>query len=95
MRTHISKRTKIFAAALAVLTATSVLMNTAGASVKADSALAPDNYYPLWLGNTQVTNINQDNILGDGKARYDPDTKTLTLDDPVIAGEYDRSGDLC
>ena len=42
-------------------------------------------YYPLWVGGKQVTSIIQDDILGDGgKAKFDPDTNTLTLDEPEI-----------
>ena len=34
--------------------------------------------YPLWVAGVQVTSANKDDILGDGgKAKYDPDTKTL------------------
>lgn len=45
--------------------------------------------YDLWLGDTQVTSINRDDILKDGgKAKFDPDTETLTLDDPTITGQY-------
>ena len=41
--------------------------------------------YPVWVGGVQVTSVNKDDILDDGgKAKYDPDTKTLTLDDPAI-----------
>ena len=41
--------------------------------------------YDLWVGGTQVTSDNKDDILGDGgKAKYDPYTRTLTLNDPVI-----------
>ena len=35
--------------------------------------------YQLWLGETQVTERNKDDILGDGTASYDPETKTLTF----------------
>ena len=55
--------------------------------------------YDLWLGCTQVTNANAADILGDGTASYDPETKTLTLnnftgvqgthDDALIFGEID------
>lgn len=42
--------------------------------------------YPVWVGNTQVTSANKDDILGDGgKAKYDPDSKTLVFDDPAIS----------
>ena len=40
--------------------------------------------YNLWLGDTQVTDDNRGNILGDGKASFDPETNTLTLDKPTI-----------
>lgn len=41
--------------------------------------------YKLWVGDTQVMSSNMDDILGDGgKAKYDPGTKTLTLDNPEI-----------
>ena len=40
--------------------------------------------YKLWLGETRVTEKNKDDILGDGKAKYDPNTQTLTLNDPKI-----------
>ncbi len=44
--------------------------------------LEVDFGFPLWVGGEQVTEGNRDNILpnGTGKASYDPDTKTLTLD---------------
>ena len=42
--------------------------------------------YNLWLGETRVTETNKDDILNDGKAQYDPETKTLTLDGPTITG---------
>ena len=35
--------------------------------------------YDLWVGATQVTELNQEDVLGDGCASYDPSTKTLTL----------------
>lgn len=44
--------------------------------------------YKIWLGNTQVTSLNLNDILGDGKARYNPDTQTLTLHNPTINGTY-------
>ena len=45
--------------------------------------------YDLWLGSTQVTSENKDDILGDGgKAKFDPDSNKLTLDDPVVTGYH-------
>ena len=52
--------------------------------------------YDLWIGSTQVTEYNKDDILGDGKASFDPETNTLTLDDPDIDTEaIDSDGDTC
>ena len=42
----------------------------------------------LWLGSTQVTAANADDIFGDGKVSFDPDTNTLTLHDPTITGVH-------
>ena len=48
--------------------------------------------YPVWVGATQATEENKDDILNDGgKAKYDPASKTLTLNDPAIS---DLSPDL-
>lgn len=48
--------------------------------------------YPVWVGNTQVTSANKDDILGDGgKAKYDPDTNTLTLNNPTISGTHEQA----
>ena len=44
--------------------------------------------YKIWLGSTQVTSVNKDDIFGDGRASYNPDTQTLTLHDPTISGTY-------
>ena len=50
---------------------------------------APEVGYNIWLGDTQVTNYNQDDILNDGgKAKFDPETNTLTLDNPTIIGSH-------
>ncbi len=41
--------------------------------------------YDLYVGGVQVTDENKDDILGDGKARYNPETETLTLDNPTFS----------
>ena len=51
--------------------------------------------YKLWLGSTQVNETNCDNILGDGKAKYNPVTGILTLDNPTISGHYRSNGYEC
>ena len=38
--------------------------------------------YPVWIGNTQVTNRNMGDIFKNGQWRYDPDTQTLYADNP-------------
>ena len=49
----------------------------------------PEETYNLWLGETQVTYANRNDILGDGgKAKFNPATNTLTLDNPTINGMY-------
>gem|GEM_PF-5423462 len=57
--------------------------------------------YDLWVGSTQVDEENASDILGDGgKAKYDPESKTLTLDSPSITTTHNgdaictESGDL-
>ena len=35
--------------------------------------------YPLWVGGVQVTSANASDIFNDGKASYNAETKTLTL----------------
>ena len=37
--------------------------------------------YDLWVAGKQVTETNQNDVLGDGTVSYDPDTHTLTLKD--------------
>ena len=37
--------------------------------------------YELWVAGKQVTETNQNDVLGDGTVSYDPDTHTLTLKD--------------
>ncbi len=50
--------------------------------------------YNIWLGSKQVTYGNHRDILGDGKASYDPETNTLTLNNPEITDYYTDSNEL-
>lgn len=53
----------------------------------------PVTAYPLFVGKTQVTDANKDDILNDGgRAKYDPATSTLTLNHPVIEKPYSNKG---
>ena len=35
--------------------------------------------YSIWIGEIEITSENKDDVLGDGKVRYEPETNTLTL----------------
>ena len=41
--------------------------------------------YDVWIGETRVTSDNAADILGDGTASYDPQTRTLTLTGAVLS----------
>ena len=76
---------KILSILLAALLMLSVMPVTVfAAETDSDSVGAS---YDLWLGETQVTDDNKHDILGDGgKAKFDPATNTLTLNEPTIPG---------
>lgn len=42
--------------------------------------------FKVWVNDVQVTEANKDDILGDGKASYDPETSTLNLEDVTFSG---------
>ncbi len=54
---------------------------------------AVDNY-DVWVGGIQVNSSNNDDVLGDGgSVKYDPVTKTLTLNNCTYSGEgYTEKG---
>ena len=65
---------------------------TAGGTVATAVKLGAVTKYPVWVSGTQVTSANKEDILGDGgKARFDPSTKTLTLNNPVISGMHEQA----
>ena len=52
-----------------------------------DILIAPGyKTYDIYLGSTAVTYVNHQDIFGDGKASYNPDTGVLTLNNPDISG---------
>ena len=57
------------------------LLDRNGNLIKNQSVViaVPLVYTNLWIGGTEVTNHNCDDILGDGSAIYDEASKTLTL----------------
>ena len=51
--------------------------------------------YDLWVAGKQVTETNQNDVLGDGgSVKFDPDTHTLTLSDAHLTQAQDAEGDL-
>jgi Leucine-rich repeat (LRR) protein len=46
-----------------------------------------ENRYLFYVADTQVTNFNQDDVLGDGTVSFDPETSTLTLNNANIECE--------
>lgn len=50
--------------------------------------------YDLWVAGKQVTETNQNDVLGDGSVSYDPDTNTLTLKDAHLTLGEDAEGDV-
>lgn len=54
--------------------------------------------YDLWVGGTQVTSGNTGDIVGNGTASYNYDTRTLTLKNYVYEGEgysFTENGESC
>lgn len=51
--------------------------------------------YELWVAGKQVTETNQNDVLGDGgSVKFDPDTHTLTLSDAHLTLGEDAEGDV-
>ena len=51
--------------------------------------------YDLWVAGKQVTETNQNDVLGDGgSVKFDPDTHTLTLSDAHLTLGEDTEGDV-
>jgi len=69
------------------------------------TAFAVETTYNVWVGGVQVTSANKDDITtaiteaggtADGTATYDPDTKTLTLNNFSYTGEgYEYDSQWC
>ena len=80
---------------LALVLLLSALPMAVSAAVTGDLADTGASY-GLWLGDTQVTDANKNDILGDGgKAKFDPSTHTLTLNGPTITGEHNDCTIFC
>ena len=59
----------------------------AGQAGMAEGAAA----YDVWVGDTQVTESNMDDVLGDNSVSYDPGSGTLTFNvaNPSITGTHE------
>lgn len=64
-------------------------------------ARVPQTKYQVWVDGIQVTDLNQDDVLGDGKVSYSSYDKTLILNDvslvydsndPVVSNSMGRTG---
>lgn len=74
-----------------ILTIATASLSAYAQNFESEDTLAESGavYYNLWVGATHVSSENKDNILNDGgKAKFNPATNTLTLNDPSIFGVY-------
>ena len=53
-----------------------------------------EGLYDVWVAGVQVSEENRDDVLGDGKVRFDPSTNTLTLDGAEFSAVEPRTGAL-
>ena len=60
---------------------------TANITLEGESGL-----YPVWVAGIRVSEENKNDVLGDGKVRFDPATATLTLDGTKLSDYESRSG---
>lgn len=61
------------------------------AETGANADLAATGHYNIAVGPNTVTDGNKNDILGDGgSAKYNPSTKTLTLNNPTINSVYNN-----
>lgn len=57
------------------------------AHVMVNATFKQGESYSIWVQGWLVNSANKDDILGDGTVSYDPDTKTLTLNNAIIQYE--------
>ena len=71
-----------------------ILFACMSVSVFADTDDDVQGSYSLWIGNTQVTDVNKDSIPhnGGGEVSFDPATNTLTLNN-VQLSEFAKHGE--
>lgn len=52
-----------------------------------------DKGYGVYVGGTEISTANKDDVLKDGKVSYDPDSMTLTLDNASLTGSIEEVSD--
>ena len=60
------------------------IYNSDGTTLPDKVHIAKATLYDLWVGSTQVSSVNQTDILGKGECSFDPDTKTLTFNKGIL-----------
>ena len=51
-----------------------------------------DGLYPVWVAGVRVSEENKNDVLGDGKVRYEPSTATLTLNGAKLSAFESETG---
>lgn len=60
-------------------------------SLLPSSAFAEEKYYPVWVGDVQVSEKNKNDVLGDKTVKFDPATSTLTLNNAKITAPKEEN----
>lgn len=91
MRTF--KRTLSILLAIIMVLSLFTVIPVNAAEIDDDSAAGAATVYQIVVGKTSVTSDNCKNILGNGTASYDPNTNTLTLNNPNLTeAKYPEEG---
>ena len=76
----------VYAKGISTGRATVTVTSNADSTRSASCDVTVKEYYPVWVGGAQVTSENAGNIDGENKAIYNPETKTLTLNNYSYTG---------
>ena len=79
----------ISAGSLIINDDTQDIMSMSEVVITANGKITWEGNYSLWVGETQVSTHNADDVLGDGTVSYDADTNTLTLKGATIDIPYE------
>ena len=84
--TEATETLTVYARGISTGRATVTVTSNADSTRSASCDVTVKEFYPLWVGGTQVTSENAGNIDGENKASYNPETKTLTLNNYSYTG---------